>query len=109
MNVLVHWIETPAARALGWTLFHFLWEGIAIAMALASVMLLLRPARLRYLAACLALAAMLVACGGTFLRMLPRERATRTPQSIRVAPPPETGDGLYHARPGLRPEDILPW
>ena len=44
MTLLTHWIQTPAARALGWTLFHFLWEGIAIAAALA-LLLLVRAGR----------------------------------------------------------------
>ena len=57
-----------ASRALGWALVHFLWQGAAIAAALAMVRLVLpdRAARLRYLSGCAALAAMLAAPVVTF-------------------------------------------
>ena len=42
MTILQTWIHTPLAKALGWTLFHFLWEGAAIA-ALLLIALCLCP------------------------------------------------------------------
>src|ERR1019366_7995995 len=55
------------AKALGWTLFHFLWEGAAIADVLVLALALLKPAsaRLRYGAACAALPGMALAFGIT--------------------------------------------
>jgi len=46
--MLEHWLRTPAAQALGWTLFHFLWEGAAIAAVLAAALLVLKSSRARY-------------------------------------------------------------
>ena len=40
MILLGKWIQTPEARALGWTLFHFLWEGVLIAALLALVLVI---------------------------------------------------------------------
>ena len=31
MTVIESWVQTPLARALGWTLFHSLWEGLLMA------------------------------------------------------------------------------
>src|SRR3954453_13955394 len=97
MILLGKWIQTPEARALGWTLFHFLWEGVVIAAALAFVLLVLRPARARYIAACLALCAMLAACVGTFVRVLPEQARARVPVSRLLPPLPEAGDGTITA------------
>ena len=48
--------------AIGWMLLHSLWQGAAVAMALALVLRLLRraPAQARYLAACVAMVLMIV-------------------------------------------------
>jgi GWxTD domain-containing protein len=63
MSHLAAWIQTPIARALGWTLVHFLWEGGVLAAVLLAILRLLRaePARRRYWLACIVLAAMPVA------------------------------------------------
>jgi GWxTD domain-containing protein len=108
MNVLTHWIQTPAARALGWTLFHFLWEGIAIAAVLAIVLLFLRGSRVRYGAACMALAAMLVACAGTFIRVLPDQPAPR-PAPVKRLANAAAGTLPPVAPKPFRAEDLLPW
>ncbi len=49
------WVER-----FGWTLVHFLWEGIVIAAIYAAVRSAVRRPRVRYLAGCAALAAMSV-------------------------------------------------
>src|SRR5947199_5965839 len=109
MTLLTDWIQTPAARALGWTLFHFLWEGIAIAALLAVALVFVRGARGRYVAGCLALAAMLAACAVTFVRVLPEQRGTRSGAST-LLPPPVTGpDSPADPRTPFHAEDLLPW
>jgi len=108
MNVLTHWIQTPAARALGWTLFHFLWEGIAIAAILAVALVFLRGSRVRYGAACVALAAMLVACAGTFIRVMPDQPAPR-PVPIKRLATAAAGNLPPAAPKPFRAEDLLPW
>jgi GWxTD domain-containing protein len=67
MSQLAAWIQTPLARALGWTLVHFLWEGAVLGVVLAATLRVLRaePARQRYAAACIVLAAMPAAFAGT--------------------------------------------
>jgi len=53
MNALIH--------VTGWTLVHFVWQGVFIAFATATALRLLRsaPSQARYAVACAALAAML--------------------------------------------------
>ena len=46
---------------LGWTLIHFLWQGVVIAALYTAVRGLVRQASGRYLLACAALAVMMVA------------------------------------------------
>ena len=84
MNVLESWIRTPLAEGLGWTLFHFLWEGTVIAMALAAVLVLCRPSspRLRYAMACLTMLLMPVAFAVTLLVSIPSEST-----GVLVSPP----------------------
>ncbi len=61
------WLESPVALALAWALIHFLWEGVAIAAALAALLWLGRgwPSRWRYAAAAMALFALPLAFGLT--------------------------------------------
>ena len=51
------WFSQMLVRDLGWTLVHFLWEGLAIAGLLAVTLRLMRrsPAHYKYLAGCTAL------------------------------------------------------
>lgn len=57
--------------ALGWAVLHSLWEGAAIAAVLGLVLVGTRSARVRYVAACSALLALVCAFWVTFFRMLP--------------------------------------
>ncbi|HXB69758.1 MAG TPA: GWxTD domain-containing protein [Candidatus Acidoferrales bacterium] len=71
MNTLAHWVEAPIAKALGWTLIHFVWEGVLIAALLAAVLALrgTASARFRYVLACVAMLAMPAAFGVTLARL----------------------------------------
>ncbi len=71
MTHLEIWLQTPLAIALGWALFHSLWEGAIIAMALGATLAITRSARSRYMAACLAMCAILLCFGVTLLRLAP--------------------------------------
>jgi hypothetical protein len=57
--------------ALGWTLLHSLWEGVIIAAALAAILALVRSPRIRYVAACAGMLAMLAAFAITLIHVLP--------------------------------------
>jgi hypothetical protein len=52
MKLLRAWVQTPGAAAVGWTLMHSLWEGAMIALALATVLAIVRSARARYVTSC---------------------------------------------------------
>jgi GWxTD domain-containing protein len=78
-------------EALGWTLFHFLWEGAAIALLLAIILLATRSARARYAASCLAMLAMLAAFGVTLAIQAPKTETAAPVVHIpagRLAPAP---------------------
>ena len=75
MNPPIHrlenWLETPGVGALAKTLLHSLWEGAAVALALAMVLCVVRSPRARYAAACMAMAAMLAGLVVTFAQLVP--------------------------------------
>ena len=68
---LENWLETPGVGALAKTLLHSLWEGAAVALALAMVLCVVRSPRARYAAACMAMAAMLAGLVVTFAQLVP--------------------------------------
>ena len=99
MTVLEHWIQTPLVNALGWTLFHFVWQGASIAFLVAAILLIWRPAsaRVRYGLACLAMAAMPAAFGLTLIRCMP-------PHVEVPAPLATTGPAIASRQTSAGPE-----
>jgi hypothetical protein len=85
MKSLEMLIANPAAAAIGWTLLHSLWEGAIVAAGLGAMLLILRTARARYLAACAALLALLALFTLTLLRLAPQS-AQSFPVMDRVVP-----------------------
>lgn len=80
---LAQWVHTPVAGALGQTLFHFLWEGSAIALALTATLIFCTGSRARYGLACAAMLAMAIAFGVTLSHFWPmRTMYTRIPAGI---------------------------
>jgi GWxTD domain-containing protein len=75
--------ESPAVQALGWTLFHLLWEGSAIALALAVVHSFARSPKVRYAAACAAMGVVLSCFAITFVRLRGSERAWNVSPPVR--------------------------
>jgi len=100
-------LQGAAAKALGWTLVHSLWEGAAAALALAAVVTLSRSARVRYGAACAAMVATLAGFAVTFLRMLPAQGSAGAVRLEPAAPGIASVGGAlvssWHAA------DLLPW
>lgn len=91
-------------EALGWTLFHFLWEGAAIALLLAMVLAATRSPRVRYTAACAALLAMLAAFGITLAVKLPADFSTGARVHVPAGPlppRPEVSDAVPASAPGM--------
>jgi hypothetical protein len=118
MSLLETWIKTPAARALGWTVFHSLWQGAIIALALAAGLSALRSSRARYAAACVAMLGMLAGFGLTFARQMSQGRATVLLEGAATANhqgiPPDTNGMVEPWSMAESPAqrlvaDVLPW
>ncbi|HKV49417.1 MAG TPA: GWxTD domain-containing protein [Candidatus Acidoferrales bacterium] len=76
MRILESFVESPLAGAIGWTLLHSLWEGAFISVILAAVLLATRSARIRYVAACVAMIAVVVGFAITLYRLMPQSIQT---------------------------------
>ncbi len=109
MTLVEAWVHTRLASAIGWTIFHSVWEGAVISLALALALSLIRPAALRYVAACAALFLLLAVSGATFLRVLPGPvDVVRIERSQAF---PSSNGSLETADPGSTPRlaSVLPW
>ncbi len=97
-------VDTPLFYALGWTLFHFLWQGSLIALALAAGLYVIRPAsaRLRYGLACAAMVSMLICFAVTLALAWPHALASDPVHAAKATQP-----GLA-AAPALLPGTATP-
>jgi GWxTD domain-containing protein len=112
MRLFDLWVHGEFAKALGWTLLHSLWEGAAIALALALVLGIARSSRVRYGAACLAMVAMLIGFGGTFWRLAPLERSAVITRAHDLPLPANAATDdkpSPHAGASWDASDFLPW
>ncbi len=111
MTALQMWVQSAAAKALGWTLLHSLWEGAVVALALAVVLAAARSSRIRYAAACVAMLGLLAAAGVTFYRLMPRDAGGPTVAPVFPAAVHPTPDDLPGASVRLRWDlsDLPPW
>lgn len=108
-------IVSAFVGALGWTLLHFVWQGIVIGAVYACAMYMLKGAssNTRYWTGMLTLAAMLAA---TLLTMSVQLEAATSARLSAAAPAVMAGPALVTASaPGLlavleqRVEAVLPW
>ena len=110
MTQLDFLVRTPLSEAIGWTLIHFLWEGIVIAAALATLLTLIRSPRIRYLAGCVALLAMLVSFALTLIHFLPA-RGSGAGALLKMALPPwkpQPNIDVFNSRfPDF--DTLIPW
>ena len=92
----------PWVERLGWTLIHFLWQGLAIAVlyvdARGGVMARWSSPHARYLLACAALAAMMAAPLVTWELMRPSDASPDAAYRIRSNPPAAVHRQRYHAQ-----------
>src|SRR5215813_1022010 len=88
MNELEILLEKPAFQALGWALFHFLWQGALVGLGMlgANAALRRRSAEARYTAACIALVLLLVLPLVTFLVLLSPAREATAPLGASFEP-----------------------
>jgi uncharacterized protein (TIGR03435 family) len=112
------WVER-----LGWTLLHFLWQGLAIAVLYAAARRGVARAsspHVRYLLACAALAAMMAAPLVTGGLMRPSAASPDAAYRIRSAPPAASATGIAAATAtlpasvraavsGVQPAQFLLW
>ncbi len=109
MNFLETWVQSAAAKALGETLLHSLWEGAGMALALVLVLSVVRSSRVRYAAACLAMLVMLAGFGVTFSRLMPhgggRAIVPMLPATVSSLP----DDGPIVIARTWEAADLLPW
>lgn len=109
MKLLQSLVHTPFAGALGWTIFHSLWEGAVAALALAPALAVIRSSRARYGAACIALFAIVAAFAVTLWRAMPAgpgEHATVIRTFGRSIP---TDAGIPEMFAEWRLATLLPW
>ena len=97
MNLIRALSSQPWVERLGWTLVHFLWQGLSIAVLYAAarrgVARTWSP-NARYLLACAALAAMLAAPLVTWTVMQPSNANPEAAYRIRSAPPADSTTGI---------------
>src|SRR5580693_3126760 len=110
-NFLDTWVRTASTKAVGWTLLHSLWEGAAIALALAIVFGIARSSRVRYAAACVAMLGLLAGFAVTLYRLAPRE--INRPATIRPLPLPVAHSlddrPIANHRAPWDASEVLPW
>ena len=101
-------MNTPIVNALGAALFHFLWEGAALALMLALALLIFRGAQARYVAACAAFLAMPVAFVVTLALLYPH---TLTFKNLVLFPEPAalTSSGPAAVAPANGFQDYMRW
>ena len=103
-------VDTPLARAIGWTLFHSLWEGAIVAVALLAALWMLRSSRARYLAACLAMLAIVAGFIGTLLIVQHGASLQLTALNLSIPPAPPGDDlNLRNQFARLTASDMLSW
>ena len=85
MNTLLAFVSETALQALGWTLVHFLWQGIVVFLLLGSAMQMMRlqSPHARYLTSCVALLLMLLLPLATFRTELGDARRRQRQQTRR--------------------------
>jgi uncharacterized protein (TIGR03435 family) len=110
------WVER-----LGWTLVHFLWQGLTIALLYAAarrIMARRSSPNGRYLLACAALAAMMAAPLATWRLIQQPDASPGAPYHIRSIPPAPSTTGVDAATlpdsvratvPSVQPAQFLAW
>jgi uncharacterized protein (TIGR03435 family) len=103
----------PWIERLGWTLIHFLWQGTLIAAIYAAAKRSRKP-QLRYLLACIALAAMVAAPIVTYIAITPAEAPANPyvgtiPVSSAVADSASANSATFSSATHALHNDVMPW
>ena len=80
MNFIYNFIPEEIIKAIGWTIFHSIWQGIIVAILLGTFLLLAgkKNSKLRYNISAVALFVMLIVSAITFYRYYEREHASES-------------------------------
>ena len=109
-DALKHLVGTPLAKAIGWTLFHSLWEGAIVASALLAALWVLRSSRARYAVACVAMLAIVAGFIATLLFVQHGAHLKPTVFKLNIPPaPPGDGLNLRNQFARLSASDVLSW
>lgn len=112
MSLLESWVQNPGTVVMAKTLLHSLWQGAAVVLALAAALCVLRSARARYAAACVAMVLLVAGPVLTFERLTPQSvnlvrTLTGDHASAEVRGPGLTSETPEPASPGS--SDLLAW
>ena len=99
--------RTPMSEALGWALYHSMWQCAAVALLLLLALFGIRSSRIRYALACVALMAALVGFVFTFNQYLPGPRLAARAAVLEAPFLQSHESGLAPA--ALRAGNFLPW
>jgi len=110
MNELDRLIHMPLANALGWTLFHSLWEGAVAALFLAAILAATRSPRVRYVCACASLFALLLGFAVTLAVEVSQQRGGPAVNYSGFSGARRSGDIAPLQKAHRFPlEEFLPW
>lgn len=105
------WIQSPLALVTAKTLLHSLWQGGLVAIVLAAGLHFVDSARLRYVAGCAALAAVIALSIGTLVFLTPASAGRHPLQPVVY--PDFAVPALYGASAGRSSrfilQNVLPW
>lgn len=111
MATLLHYLEHPLVVALGWSLLHFVWQGLLVAALLAVLLMTLRRAssRLRYLVLCGGMCVMALCPIATWLTVAPETKIIQ-PSALKVeaAQPLVTRENVEPSLPPLATAPVVP-
>jgi len=102
-------VRTPLAKAVGWTIFHSVWEGAIVAAILFTALAVIRSSRIRYAFACLAMLGILAAFVVTLSRSMPTGFGTPATVTRSFASASPGGQRLPEISVELRMAAVLPW
>lgn len=110
MTAIARLVETPLAKALGWTLFHSLWEGALAALVLLAALLVMRSPRARYASACAAMLGVLAAFAITFWVLAAQQKGSAAAVAHTIPRAAvDDSQALPDMRAPFRMADLPPW
>jgi GWxTD domain-containing protein len=110
LATLEAWLDTPLAAAIGWALFHSLWQGAGMGLALAIGLAFIRSSRARYVAASLAMCGIVLVFGSTLIWLVPAHSVLGIGrQSIALRWIDDANAAGVRQAPMGRIADLLPW